>query len=124
MLRLPNIESMVHIKPMVPILVVGVIGLVFLYFYNPQDVVFFPRCPFYALTGYKCPGCGTLRAIHALLHLRIVDAFYLNPFMLIAIPVMIGMLISRRFAFNVIVGKSILGTTLLYWVLRNVLEAI
>ena len=56
-----------------------VAGLVFLYFNNPQDLSGFPRCPFYALTGYKCPGCGTLRAIHAALHLRFSDALKLNP---------------------------------------------
>lgn len=109
-----------NIRPIAPILAVGVIGIVFLYFYNPQDVAFFPRCPFYALTGYKCPGCGTLRAIHALLHFRITDAFALNPFMLISIPMMMAMLISRRFAFNATVGKIVLGTTLLYWLLRNI----
>lgn len=118
--RLPNLTSKIHIKSIVPILVVGAIGVVLLYCFNPQDVDFFPRCPFYALTGFKCPGCGTLRAIHALLHFRIADAFCLNPFMLVSTPVMIGMLISRRFAFNVTVGKSILGITLLYWILRNI----
>lgn len=116
--RLPN--SMRNIRPFVPMLVIGVAGLVFLYFYNPQDIPFFPRCPFYALTGYKCPGCGTLRAIHALLHFRIAEAFNLNPFMLLSIPVMAGMLISRRFAFSVAVGKMILGLTLLYWLVRNI----
>ncbi|RTQ47173.1 DUF2752 domain-containing protein [Hymenobacter gummosus] len=29
---------------------------------------FFPRCPLHWLTGLHCPGCGTQRALHALLH--------------------------------------------------------
>lgn len=99
--------------------IVGIIGLVFLYFYNPQDIANFPRCPFYALTGYKCPGCGTLRAIHALLHSRVGDAFRLNPFLVVSIPVLIGMLFSRRFAFSPVVGKAILALTVAYWILRN-----
>ena len=35
--------------------------------YNPSDFKLFPKCPFYVLTGLKCPGCGTQRAIHCLL---------------------------------------------------------
>ena len=95
-------------------------GLVFLYFYNPQDIGFFPRCPFYALTGYKCPGCGTLRAIHAMLHFRFGDALRLNPLLLVAIPVIVGMLLSRRFASNVVVGRVVLAVVIIYWIVRNI----
>lgn len=108
------------IKPIVLIFIVGIIGLVFLYLYNPQDIPIFPRCPFYALTGYKCPGCGTLRAIHALLHFRVAVAFKLNPFLLLSIPVIVGMLASRRFALNAMLGKCILVVTIGYWILRNI----
>ena len=114
----------IRIKPIALVIAAGTIGLVFLYFYNPQDIDFFPRCPFYALTGLKCPGCGTLRAIHAALHLRVMDAFALNPFMVISIPVLIGLLVSRRFAFNAVAGKCILGMTLLWWIARNVWDFI
>lgn len=100
---------------------VAVAGLVFLYLYNPQDISFFPRCPFYALTGYKCPGCGTLRAIHAMLHLRFGEALRLNPLLFAAIPVVAGLLLSRRFATNVAVGRVILAVVLLYWIGRNVI---
>ena len=30
--------------------------------------------PLLLLTGYKCPGCRTLRAAHALLHMRFAEA--------------------------------------------------
>lgn len=112
------------IKPMVLMFIVSIIGLVFLYLYNPQDIPNFPRCPFFALTGYKCPGCGTLRAIHSLLHFRVVAAFKLNPFLFFSIPVVVGMLISRRFALNVTIGKSFLAITIGYWILRNIFERI
>ena len=97
-----------------------VAGLVFLYLYNPQDISFFPRCPFYALTGYKCPGCGTLRAIHAMLHLRFGEALRLNPLVFVAIPVIVGMLLSRRFATNPVVGRVILAVVVIYWIVRNI----
>ena len=105
--------------PALLIAIAGIAGLVFLYLYNPQDIAFFPRCPFYALTGYKCPGCGTLRAIHAVLHFRIADAWRLNPILFAAVPVIIGLLFSRKFATSVVVGRIILIVTILYWILRN-----
>ena len=38
------------------------------YFYDPSLNGFFPRCPFLSITGWRCPGCGSQRAIHAILH--------------------------------------------------------
>ena len=29
----------------------------------------FPRCIFFQLTGYRCPGCGLQRALHSMLNL-------------------------------------------------------
>ena len=46
----------------------------------------FPRCPFLALTGLECPGCGSQRAVHALLHGNISTAFGFNPLMIILLP--------------------------------------
>lgn len=109
----------VRFKPMVPIAFIGAIGLLFLYLYNPQEISSFPRCPFFLLTGYKCPGCGTARAIHALLHFRIVDALTLNPLVIVSVPVMIGLLF-KRFAYSVTVGKFMLIVVVGFWIMRNV----
>ena len=98
----------------------GIGVLVFLYLYNPQDIAGFPRCPFYALTGYKCPGCGTLRAIHSALHLRFGDAWRFNPILFAAVPAMLALVFSRKFAASPAVGWTILAVTALYWILRNV----
>ncbi|PYV86056.1 MAG: hypothetical protein DMG90_22080 [Acidobacteria bacterium] len=35
---------------------------------NPASSGIFPPCPFLWLTGFYCPGCGSLRALHQLLH--------------------------------------------------------
>jgi hypothetical protein len=36
---------------------------------HSRDFVF-PVCPFKALTGWNCPGCGGLRMTHDVLHSR------------------------------------------------------
>ncbi len=36
-------------------------------------------CPFKALTGHPCPGCGMSDAFKALLAGRLKEAFYANP---------------------------------------------
>ena len=52
--------------------------------FDPAKYAFFPKCPFVMLTGgLRCPGCGSQRAIHALLHLDIKDAFLCNPMVII-----------------------------------------
>ena len=53
-------------------LLIVIIGLAALFFLlNPSEHEIFPRCLFNSLTGYYCPGCGSQRAIHNLLHLDI-----------------------------------------------------
>ncbi len=47
---------------------VAVAALAALYVFDPATTAFFPSCPLRAWTGWSCPGCGTLRALHALLH--------------------------------------------------------
>src|SRR4028118_1392752 len=45
-----------------------------------------PPCPFFYFTGLFCPGCGTLRAVHALLRGDLVRAFGLNPLLILFLP--------------------------------------
>ncbi len=50
-------------------LAVAVMVAAIYYVFDPSEIGnLFPRCMFYTFTGYKCPGCGTQRALHALLH--------------------------------------------------------
>ena len=51
-------------------LLIGFTGLAVLFFFlDPAKHTIFPRCVFNSLTGYYCPGCGSQRAIHSMLHL-------------------------------------------------------
>ena len=59
----------------------------FIYFaVDPASSNVFPCCTFLTLTGYKCPGCGSQRAIHALLHVDVAGAFKYNAMLLVSIP--------------------------------------
>ena len=118
-----KVELRIYLKRLcTPLCIVAFCGgaLVFLYFWSPENISWFPRCPFLVLTGYKCPGCGTLRAIHALLHFRFVEAIELNPFMVASVPLVVILLVSPRLRFSVTMGKVIFAVTMAWWVLRNV----
>jgi hypothetical protein len=48
--------------------------------WNPGDATRVVLCPFRALTGHPCPGCGMTRAFCALMHGELWRAIKLNPF--------------------------------------------
>jgi hypothetical protein len=60
--------------------------LALLYWFDPAQHGFYPRCHFRALTGLDCPGCGGLRATHALLHGDLAAAWRFNALFLLALP--------------------------------------
>src|SRR6201988_4069648 len=64
-------------------------GSIYLYVFEPGKTGFFPPCMFRALTGLTCPGCGSTRALHQILHGHFVAAFMLNPLFLLAIPLLL-----------------------------------
>ena len=109
----------------------GLVGLVLLYNVDPRNPGSYPICPFLGLTGCFCPGCGTLRALHLLLHGNPIAAFGYNPFAVLSIPFiaysyMTGAL--RTFALPapapVFVQSrwiwGLLAAVLAFWALRNV----
>lgn len=109
----------------------GLLAAVLLYVFNPSESGLFPPCPFHALTGWYCPGCGSLRALHQLLHGEISAAMRLNPLMVLSLPFVAYGLAAEVF-------KTCLGIKLpvvhlraywiwvifvliiLYWILRNI----
>ena len=56
---------------------------------DPSEATSFPTCPFYAATGLYCPGCGTLRCLHALLHLDLRSALDYNALTVLFVPILI-----------------------------------
>ncbi len=67
------------------VIILLVLGGIY-YAIDPSVSSVFPRCTFLSLTGYKCPGCGSQRAVHALLHGDVIGAFKQNAMLLVAIP--------------------------------------
>ena len=58
---------------------------------DPSDRAVFPACPFRALTGLWCPGCGLTRATHHLMHGDVLGALRFNallPFVLALITLL------------------------------------
>jgi hypothetical protein len=112
------------------ILLVGIVGIVLYYVFDPTAAEWFPKCRFYMLTGYKCPGCGMQRMLHSLLHGDVVAAFRYNAFLLTVFPVLIGLLafdswkkwLSKKCSFlsTYVIAGLLLASTLLWWILRNV----
>lgn len=66
---------------------VAVAAAVLVHFHDPHVQGSYGVCPFYALTGWWCPGCGGLRAMHNLTEGRILDAVHSNAFLL---PLILG----------------------------------
>ena len=121
-------------RPLIIILVLAallVFGLIY-FALDPSSSGLFPRCVFLSMTGFKCPGCGSQRAIHALLHGDVIGAFRYNAFLLIAIPWIALCLYaeSRRVPNPRLYARLnsplliwlFLAMLLLWWLLRNIFD--
>ena len=54
-----------------------------------------PKCPVKMLTGYDCPGCGSQRAVHAMLGGDLAAAWRYNAALIVAIPVIAFLVFAR-----------------------------
>ncbi|MCC8070713.1 MAG: DUF2752 domain-containing protein [Bacteroidales bacterium] len=66
-----------------------------IYFTLSPSSGLYPRCLFKAATGWDCPGCGSQRAIHALLHGDIAEAWRMNAFMVASLPLVVLLAIGE-----------------------------
>ncbi|MQB01553.1 MAG: DUF2752 domain-containing protein [Actinobacteria bacterium] len=90
----------------------------------------YPACPFRALTGMPCPGCGTLRATNRLLHGDVGAAFGYNALFILMVPIFVYILATSmaavvgserpRISLPRWTGYAVLVTVLAFWVLRNI----
>ncbi|MBO7427740.1 MAG: DUF2752 domain-containing protein [Paludibacteraceae bacterium] len=116
----------------IALVVIGLVAVFVYYSFNPSNIQLFPKCPFFLLTGLKCPGCGSQRAIHCLLHLEVAPAFRYNALLVFSIPVVLLLLLSSALkekcpAFHNYMNKPCVPITYLvlvlaWWILRNLLD--
>jgi hypothetical protein len=109
------------------------LGLIYWSFDPADSANFFPPCPFRALTGYLCPGCGSQRAVHHLLHFNIQSAFDLNPLLVFSIPYVMtgfifenvaltsGMLLVRKKLYGPVAIQIVLAIVIAFWIGRNLI---
>jgi len=97
---------------------------------DPATESWFPRCPFFVLTGYYCPGCGSQRAIHSFLHFDWMGVVRNNVLFYPALAVVVyhyaRPVLNRKLAWRLpdfFRKKStpwiLLAVILLFWILRN-----
>ena len=107
-----------------------VAGATYLFIFEPGKSGFFPACPFRALTGFTCPGCGGTRGLHCLLHGDVVAAFEFNPLLILSLPFFLYALVrytnaavrGRPLKWNQPDAKYIwmlFAVILSFWVFRN-----
>lgn len=106
-------------------------GAAMLYVLDPREAGNYPVCPFLGLTEYHCPGCGTLRALHQLLHGNPLGAAGYNLLTALSMPFIgyafvVGALRAYRgpgprplFVNPKLIWGLFLGIVA-FWVLRNV----
>lgn len=111
---------------------IGIFILLSLYYFtNPSGVNYFPKCPFYVVTGFYCPGCGSQRALHQLLHFKIIETLNYNALYILGLGTIIyNISINTLNAYwdknyyNILYHPKtpiIIGIIIvLFWILRNI----
>ena len=84
--------------------------------FDPSTTWWFPSCPFHAITGWKCPFCGSLRAIHALVHGAPLAALAFNPLTIAGIA---GFALARERMAAFCFSARGLATLVAFGLLRN-----
>ena len=96
---------------------------------DPTSTHLFPKCLFLDVTGLYCPGCGSQRAVHALLNGQFVAAIGFNAMLVIAAPVAcIGWLLPQIKRFTnqqrqyhpVVLHRAIPVLVIGFWIARNI----
>ncbi|GAA1942180.1 DUF2752 domain-containing protein [Nocardioides marmoribigeumensis] len=104
---------------------------VVLHLRDPHQQGSYGFCPWLALTGTYCPGCGGLRAVNDLTHLRVADAASSNLLFVSAVPLLAAAWLrslhqrwrgalrpwppARLHALSVVAGVLVVA----FWVVRN-----
>lgn len=105
-----------HMNWIAPLAIILALAVAVLYLFSPEQYAFYPQCMFLNLTGLSCPGCGSLRSMHHLLHGEFTTAFRFNPLLWVLVP---GVILFRRHLHKPAWLWSLAGVTLIFTVARN-----
>jgi Protein of unknown function (DUF2752) len=93
---------------------------------DPNRPGHYPTCPFLALTGYYCPGCGSLRMVHALAHGHVAQGAGLNPLAFAVLPLLAWLWFrwagGRSIPVRILRPPLVIAFAVVvvgYWVVRN-----
>ncbi len=125
-------ETLARRGPLQPLLVAatGLAAAAYVGVVDPNHPGHYPTCPFLALTGYYCPGCGSTRAVHAIVNGDLVQALHRNPLTVVFLP-FLGLLWLRWLRDSRSGGPqrplvlprwavwAVVGGISTFWVLRN-----
>lgn len=131
-----------HIKQKIPylrygyfLLAIPVFFVIRYYYLNDpsvsQEGTVFAVCPLHYTTGIHCPGCGSQRAVHDLLHLRVWDSLqhnFLLPIVLIILIAKGYSILTKKYvpSYHYDLGGrpwftySLIIFIFGYWILRNI----
>jgi len=71
-------------------------GVLLLRRFDPAEYSFYPKCVLHEVTGLHCPGCGSTRAVGALVDGRLMDAVRYNPLLIIGGPVILVIVFWKK----------------------------
>ena len=111
--------------------IVLILVLSLYFFYSPNEFPFFPKCPFHSITGLYCPGCGSQRAIHEILHGNLWEGLKHNLLFLLLIFVLgyqiiiyyfelFGRNTHKNILHRPLTTYAILIIVILFWIFRNI----
>src|SRR5579862_5744370 len=121
-MKAPSAASPWHVFLASAGVLVTVAVLVTLYFFDPATHGFYPVCLLHQTTGLLCPGCGTTRALHQLIHGNFKAAWGLNPLVMLLLPAGVWLAIRELIWFTT--GRRLPGVVtrpVFGWVLLAVL---
>lgn len=113
-------------------LVLVVLLSIVYYKFNPEVYNFFPECPFHKYLHLDCPGCGSQRAIHSILHGDLIQASNYNFLLVLSLPLLILHFVLKVASYisdkdynlkvwqNPITPKVIFVIVIVFWIARNI----
>ena len=105
-----------HFSRLAPLSLALAAPVALLALFDPATTWWCPPCPFHALTGWLCPLCGSLRAVHAFLTGAPLSALAFNP---LTIAGLVAWVLARERTIAFCVSRRGLALLAGFGILRN-----